>query len=1126
MYSDDGIEVSWPVTPSGKISFSTPYCLDADKNPVIKTCCNGIWGAITSRECAFYAYKVGNVCPPRYRDIFVGNKTLCIHLSAASEWQEDACFSSGTEKSWPHLAPAVQTSLLKYLRQQGIAGVWLPARRRDKVRWSLVGNRWRHKVEVKFSDMGGDCLKLRINGSLELRNCKDKLPHLCVYDHDRLIQVPGGWTTRYSPQQSYFWIEKSQNLTNPFEVMDVSSVESLHIYSSLAANYSLAVTDQCLVYGPKHSQFVLSGSGKLKNDSSFNCIVRQKALTNSRPNLMLRFDKVNFTLTLVVFSNESLWSTVCLESAKALSFKCFTNSTDDELKIVKSTMIGNRTYTGLNSTQKFTKTTYQLEILRDAPSQYWCEGFFFPNITLIKSEVVIAYRKLGLTYAVVARTTDVRKLAKDFIKTLNGHGLLSVSRLISTHNSTDGLFHITVFNYTNGTDAQLPAHVADYYATKLVLEEILKNRTTFSLISIKSTEFCLPALTWTYAKIGGRSLSRQLCLLPDGLPLSCKCIGDFLTGGSWETLDMQNIKCREDVPEITRTLSKVESLTAGDAVVLMRNMSDMTSDDTKVIASDIYFLSRTLQKISQLKSDEKAKQSNEDLLVVVNNLMEANTTIVQEAQQKLNSTNMVLAAYDEISSHAHLNETLTNMTNVIQLVVDPLNSEGVSGLAWFADDHVEKLNANDTVDRLMTLGDLEVATFVPQSLLKHIKAVKIVITIFKKSILFEKPQTLLQPAVVSVTIPDTDTDLTEMLPIIFKTSGKPSGEYCTYYAYSDETPWKNYGCTLLKSTSRHVACGCTHLTYFSYSMINHMSEDVRGPRTIEHKRHAETLNLITIIGGSLSLFGIFGIIITALVFKTWREKTGTKVLLHLSAAIALEMVLIAFVNTEAISKQWLALGDIDLCKALGAIQHYSILVVFTWMLITAYLQFLRYVKVLGETRPENLLVKGTLIGWGLPLIPIGIVLLVKSDLYVPQNAEDLCFPRENAWLYALILPIGLIFAGNLFVYLCVIQSIFKIPELNMRTNERNMIVAQLRLSINLFFLLGLTWIFGLGTAFTRGTTSIVCSYLFCLTATLQGFVLFVYFIVMDPVTRKFWKLVLANLGINCSSGCHRNSNST
>jgi len=51
------------------------------------------------------------------------------------------------------------------------------------------------------------------------------------------------------------------------------------------------------------------------------------------------------------------------------------------------------------------------------------------------------------------------------------------------------------------------------------------------------------------------------------------------------------------------------------------------------------------------------------------------------------------------------------------------------------------------------------------------------------------------------------------------------------------------------------------------------------------------------------------------------------------------------------------------CIAVAALLHYLILVTFMWMLVEGFLQYLRFIKVLGTYIPKFML-KASIIAWG------------------------------------------------------------------------------------------------------------------------------------------------------------------
>lgn len=1022
---------------------------------------------------------------------------------------------------------------------------------------------------------------------------------------------------------------------------------------------------------------VLESTGKWGLSSYFNCIATETVRKIQTPQLFLKFNPVKGKLTLDVYSSENLWrednrtaGVKCYTNADYELIKV--------IKVKRKLWSGVYRFGVGDTSKEVNKDIYEIKLYGDGPGYYWCEGHSIPEFTLVQTGKVYAARKVkGLTYAIsllvkLGAPLDIekdKKLLKNLAREYREH--IRITHEISPRNvralahritsvrpmkieSYDSLtlvakfiFHITVT--TNLTeiglieasfgpmvgnsviqnnirdDQDIPKHIKEYYDTKSQLNTLLlqANSLKFTYVSLNSTEYCLPTLDsqddkyhWVSAHIGERTLSRELCLQPNGLPLARKCLGDFIYGGTWDSINFSNLECLSGVTDITKTLYEIDKtpISLASAYATMGAMSEMTENASSVIPSDVYFLGKTIQTMSKLSDESSSTESIDDtmsyynnLAHILNNIMAVNETIVEKSASNLNATNILLDSFDNLinqfsevviaangilldnkvmtkSNNQNDDGTMLLLTPRLMVFIANPSVSGVSGVGLvrknlsdpeptnFTEYDIVKIHSNSTVEGLLSLEGLELATFAPQELIDRVDEIefavtqvgpnvtemdfdptlrttppidkpplRVVITIYFNDRLFVETSENVNfqksaAKVVSVSLPGHGTDLPVLFPTIFRQSntntdnankqGTPDNLVgkCGYWDFQSyqidrQGKWSTEGCEYLGKSpidERLIACGCTHLTHFAYLIMGtHYHTIDSEEHRITEQKHAEALDIITFIGCSLSLIGILGIGITAIAFKSWREKPGTKVLLHLSAAIALEMILIAYVNTEALSKR-LVLENATLnCVLLGAAMHYSILVVFSWMLITAFLQFMRYVKVLGETRPPRFLLKSSLIGWVIPLIPVVIIAIVSPMSYVPPSealVPGICYPKGNALYFGLLAPIALIVIGNLIVFIIVIYNIFRIPEIHIRTNERDLLVSQLRLSINLFFLLGLSWIFGLATVSKAG---IIFSYLFCLTATLQGFVLFIYFIIMDPMTRKFWQIFLSSLGFNC-----------
>lgn len=451
--------------------------------------------------------------------------------------------------------------------------------------------------------------------------------------------------------------------------------------------------------------------------------------------------------------------------------------------------------------------------------------------------------------------------------------------------------------------------------------------------------------------------------------------------------------------------------------------------------------------------------------------------------------------------------------------------------------------------------------------------------------------------VVSVSIPGYSPDLPMPIPIVFRPLVNISSIHeakerqCTFWDFTYNSSsassslggWSAEGCVYAGNSTSDTSklgnissllnvldvCVCTHLTHFSELMTGFQDRTTTAYGFVESdSHHKKALDIISLVGCSLSLFGVLGIAITATVFKSWRQKPGTKVLLQLSLALGIQMVIFILSSADIVQSgyekhpeectpkpfdlQYHIEGDTPVedniqkpldtdlfndkisdssydvavttmntvepdcptfeqtitCTIIGALLHYSILAAFAWMLITALLQFFRYVRVLGATRPPRFFLKAMIFGWVVPVVPVLLVLILAPSSYIPPSPEStiLCYPSGLPLYFSILLPIGLIVATNLVVYVMIICSIAKISNRRDRSEgSPTLVLQQLRLGFVLFFLLGLSWLFGMMAALGAG---LVFSYLFCVSGTVQGFVLFLFFVVCDPSTRNLWTTML------------------
>jgi hypothetical protein len=363
----------------------------------------------------------------------------------------------------------------------------------------------------------------------------------------------------------------------------------------------------------------------------------------------------------------------------------------------------------------------------------------------------------------------------------------------------------------------------------------------------------------------------------------------------------------------------------------------------------------------------------------------------------------------------------------------------------------------------------------------------IALAIFSNDSAFQDPAHKANSRIVSLNmIGVTELGNGQYVDIVFRPWQQKGNKTCVFWDFSlSGGAWSSQGCELLASPDdAHDVCRCTHLTHFA--------EIISPPNTPMDPLHREVLDIISVVGCSLSLLGLLGIFFTGAAFRQWRENLGNKILLHMSAAVSVNMLSFLIVATGLLSAY-------VPCMVIGVMLHYSVLASFCWMLVSAGLQFMRLVTILGSQHISHLLLKVSMFAWGAPLLPVALLLSVDLRSYT-RDGRGFCYPGGLGFYLAVLAPILMIMTANVIVFGMILQRVFGGDAIRRHMKSKSKLAKrQVATSVLLFFLLGLTWVFGL-----MAGLSTLCAYLFCVTATLQGFVLFLFFVIGEKKARHYW----------------------
>ncbi|XP_042868841.1 uncharacterized protein LOC122266561 isoform X1 [Penaeus japonicus] len=664
------------------------------------------------------------------------------------------------------------------------------------------------------------------------------------------------------------------------------------------------------------------------------------------------------------------------------------------------------------------------------------------------------------------------------------------------------------------------------------LHEMLPLGKTFSdctLLDLLSTQGCLrdvtedfasgspKQLTWPSTNGNAIVLPEQLCITAEGEPVTRECLGDFFVGYYWGP---PSNNCTGDPSYITQELWKIsinpQNLNESST------LTNLTANSTSLQPADIHFVAQTLDAFS--KNEEISNFDLEDIVGIMNNVMAANETAFEPVQWKLNSSSTILEAFETMTFKVQLprkkGDQAKNSSREL-ISVERLDLEINSTIIGYKthqlvgrERHGETLmkgvNENE-------LGDAEAAILLPSNLTFTVagemgqgrsleieeEKVQVTFAVYRNEKLFQENITnyTVNSHIIQATYRGKVVKgLQYPVKILFKPLKRGNDTKCVYWDFAKNDRkggWSSDGCWPGEREENHDICYCNHLTCFAQLINYDENSSFEGP-------HAIILDIITITGCCLSVFGLLLVFTTFFLFKKWRRSLSNKILVNLSFSVFCSIVIFL----AGIDQTW----DVTLCRGVAVGLHYFILASFGWMLVEAVHQYLKFVKVVGTYIPRFLW-KASVCAWGIPVLPILAVLVIDSSLYDynidKSNDVLICWMSVNAFKYAFLPPLALTMTVNLIMFSLIIHgAVCGRARVNSTMSERTLFMNQLRMAVCVFFLLGFTWIFGL---LAIKEIRPVFSYLFCIFNTLQGFFIFLFHVCRERSARRMWRDFLSVL---------------
>ncbi|XP_043830581.1 adhesion G-protein coupled receptor G4 [Dromiciops gliroides] len=422
--------------------------------------------------------------------------------------------------------------------------------------------------------------------------------------------------------------------------------------------------------------------------------------------------------------------------------------------------------------------------------------------------------------------------------------------------------------------------------------------------------------------------------------------------------------------------------------------------------------------------------------------------------------------------------------------------EGISfSIHYYKEGVGPKVYLDNTPQR-MTLASI----YLPKSLKKRIPfdLQKILFSFFGQTSVFKRhisQNENLTTYVVSASAANTSirnlADPIEFTLQHIKGNTKRARVQCVFWDFEKNDGlggWNSSGCEVNKTDVNYTICQCNHLTHFGVLMDLSRSE--------VDKINEQILTIITYSGCGISSLFLGIALVTYLAFQKLRQDYPAKILINLCISLLM-------LNLSFLANSWFAaFENSSLCISMAVLLHYFLISSFTWMGLEAVHMYFALVRVFN-IYVKNYLLKFCVVGWGLPAVIIGIILIMKRDFYgILKESTSFCWIQDDLAFYiSIVAYFCLIFLINVSMFILVL---FQINSLQCQKQRvwKKLILHDLKSTASLTFLLGLTW----GLAFFAwGPMRIPFLYLFALLNTTQGFFIFVFHCLLKENVRKQWQ---------------------
>uniref|UniRef100_A0A3Q1FD45 Adhesion G protein-coupled receptor D2 n=1 Tax=Acanthochromis polyacanthus TaxID=80966 RepID=A0A3Q1FD45_9TELE len=302
--------------------------------------------------------------------------------------------------------------------------------------------------------------------------------------------------------------------------------------------------------------------------------------------------------------------------------------------------------------------------------------------------------------------------------------------------------------------------------------------------------------------------------------------------------------------------------------------------------------------------------------------------------------------------------------------------------------------------------------------------------------------------------------------------------------------WNTKGCEVVSKQYGYTVCYCNHTTNFALLLQVYETQ-----RTAENEK---ALQVLTFIGCGVSLCGL---LFTFILFIALGVPKSDRTTVHKNLIVALGIAELLLMCSDWASENEAA------CFLVTVLLHLFFMASFSWMLVEGLLLWSKVVSVnISEDHRMKLYY---IIGWGLPVLIVGVTLAISADKY---KADDHCWLNvKTDTIWAFVGPVIFVLAVNAVVLCRVVmvtvssarrRAKMLSPSSASKMQTFDLTWAVTRPVLILLPILGLTWLCGVLVHL-----SVVVAYVFIALNSFQGLYVFLVYAVYNSEVRNAIKRI-------------------